>query len=146
MFWIQYVLINWCLSLSSNLLSIERVSILISQELRLVLVLVVELLVPLQLLTGLVPLAGPLDLEAVHVRRDRLDVVSLHQGLAVVTTKEPHLHLPIAVLLVVDHLGWPVGEPLLLGVHNLVERSAGLGKPIFVVPGNKLFLDLDFRF
>ena len=76
-----------------DLFSIEWVPILVRQELRLVLVLVVELLVPLQLLAGLVPLAGPLDLQAVHVRRDRLDVVPLHQSLAVVTTKEPHLHL-----------------------------------------------------
>ena len=62
----------------SYLFSIEWVAILIGQELRLVLVLLVKLLVPLQLLARLVPLTGPLDLQAVHVGRDRLDVVPLH--------------------------------------------------------------------
>ena len=80
-------------TLPSYLFSIEWVSVLIRQELWLVLVLLVKLLVPLQLLACLVPLTGPLDLQAVHVGRDRLDVVPLHQRLPVVTTKEPHLHL-----------------------------------------------------
>ena len=44
-------------------------------------------------------------------------------------------HLPIAVLLVVDHLGRPVGEPLLLRVNDLVERPARLRKPMFVSSG-----------
>ena len=51
--------------------------------------------------------------------------------------------LSIAVLLVVDDLGRPVGEPLLLGVHDLMERSARFGKPVLVtagvgVPGNQV--------
>ena len=52
-------------------------------------------------------------------------------------------YLSIAVLLVVDNLCRPVGEALLLGVHNLVERTARLRKPVLVppcvgVPGNQI--------
>ena len=69
-----------------------------------------------------------------NVGGDWLDVVFLYQGSLMEATKESDLQLSVSRFLS-DHFSRPVGEALLFGVDNLVERAAGLGKPIFVVPG-----------
>lgn len=61
---------------------------------------------------------------------DWLYVVLLHKGFLMVAAKEPHLDLPVTVLLSAEHFCRPVGEAFLLGVHNLMERSTRLGKPM----------------
>ena len=73
-----------------------------------------------------------------NVGGDWFDVMFLHQSSLMEATKESDLQLSVSRFLS-DHFGRPVGETLLFGVDNLVERSAGLGKPIFVVPGNSNF-------
>ena len=73
-----------------------------------------------------------------NVGGDRFDVMFLHQSSLMEATKESDLQLSVSRFLP-DHFSRPVGETLLFGVDNLVERSAGLGKPIFVVPGENNF-------
>lgn len=73
-------------------------------------------------------------LKGVYVGRDWLDVVFLHQGPLVKPSKEPNLNLTITVLLGPNHLGRPVRETFLLGIHNVMERPAGLGEPVLVPP------------
>ena len=73
-------------------------------------------------------------LKGVYIGRDWLDVVFLHQGPLVEPSKEPNLNLTITVLLGRNHLGRPVRETFLLGIHNVMERPAGLGKPVLVPP------------
>ena len=73
-----------------------------------------------------------------NIGGDWFDVVFLHQSSLMEATKESDLKLCVSGFLS-DHFSRPVGKTFLFGVHNLVERSAGLGKPIFVVPGNSNF-------
>ena len=73
-----------------------------------------------------------------NVGGDWFDVMFLYQSSLMEATKESDLQLSVSRFLS-DHFGRPVGETLLFGVDNLVERSTGLGKPIFVVPGNNNF-------
>ena len=61
------------------------------------------------------------------------NVMLLHQGSLMKTSKESDLKLPISILLAYN-LGGPVREPLLLGINNLVERSTWLSKPVFIAP------------
>ena len=68
-----------------------------------------------------------------NVGGDWFDVMFLHQSSLMEATKEPDFNLSVSRLLS-DHFRRPVRETFLLGVHNLVEWSARLGKPIFVVP------------
>ena len=72
-----------------------------------------------------------------NVGGDWFNVMFLHQSSLMEATKESDLQLSISRFLS-DHFSRPVGETLLFGVDNLVERSAGLGKPIFVVPANNI--------
>ena len=73
-----------------------------------------------------------------NIGGDWFNVVFLHQSSLMEATKESDLQLSI-IRFLPDHFSRPVREALLFGVHNLVERSAGLGKPIFVVPGENIF-------
>ena len=73
-----------------------------------------------------------------NVGGDWFDVMFLHQSSLMEATKESDLKLSVSCLLS-NHFGRPVRETFLFGVHNLMEWSAGLGKPIFVVPERKQF-------
>ena len=73
-----------------------------------------------------------------NVGGDWFDVVFLHQSSLMEATKESDLKLSVSGFLS-DHFSRPVGETFLLGVYNLVERTARLGKPIFVVPRKSIF-------
>ena len=135
-----------------HLLPVEGVAVEAGSELGLVLVLLVQLLVPLQLLARLVPGARPLDLEAVesvgknickdtqkifvpvYVGGDGLDVVPVHQRPLMEPPEEPDLELAVAVLLA-HHLGGPVREALLLGIHDLVEGPTRFCEPVLVAAG-----------
>ena len=70
-----------------------------------------------------------------NVGSNWLNMMFLHQSALMEASKEPNLNLPLRVLLGAHHLGRPVREALLLGVHNIVERAARLGKPVLVTPG-----------
>jgi len=118
-----------------HLLTVKRISILLCQELRPSLVLLIELLVPLQLLTSLIPGACSLDLKCMNVGSYWLYMMFLHQSALMKPSKEPNLYLTLCILLGPHHLGRPVREALLLGVHDIVERAARLGKPVLVTPG-----------
>ena len=69
---------------------------------------------------------------------DWFNVVFLHKSSLMETTEESDLKLSVTGFLS-DHFSRPVGKTFLFGVHNLVERSAGLGKPILVVPEKTYF-------
>ena len=66
-----------------------------------------------------------------NVCRNVLDVVFVDKSSLVEATKESDLQLSLTVLVTHD-LGWPVGKPFLLGVHDPMKRPTGLRKPMFV--------------
>ena len=68
-------------------------------------------------------------------------MVFVDKSSLVEATKESDLQLAIAVLVPHD-LGWPVGKPFLLGVHDPVKRPTGLREPMFVSPENILMSSL----
>ena len=70
----------------------------------------------------------------VYVGGDGLDVVAVHQRPLMEPPEEPDLELAVAVLLA-DHLGGPVREALLLGVHDLVEGPTRFCEPVLVAAG-----------
>ncbi len=79
------------------------VAVRLGVEALVVLVLGQVLLVLAELLAGLVPQGGPLDLEGVHVDGDGLDVALLHRGLLVVAAEETHVQ-GVALLPLPHHL------------------------------------------
>ena len=62
------------------------------------------------------------------------NMMFLHKSSLMEPTKEPDLYLGLSVFFPHD-LSRPVGETFLFGVDNLMEGSAGLGKPVLVIPG-----------
>ena len=64
-------------------------------------------------------------------------MVFVNKSSLVEATKESNLQLAIAILVPHD-LGWPVGKPFLLGIHDPVKRPTGLREPMFVSPENIL--------
>lgn len=62
-------------------------------------------------------------------------MVFVNKSSLVEATKESDLQLAIAILVPHD-LGWPVGKPFLLGIHDPVKRPTGLREPMFVSPEN----------
>ena len=72
-------------------------------------------------------------LQSMNVGCYGFNVMLLHQGSLMKTSKESDLKLPISIFLA-NNLGGPVREPLLLGINNLVERSTWLSKPVFIAP------------
>lgn len=65
------------------------------------------------------------------------NVMFLHQGSLMKTSKESDLKLTISILFA-NNLGRPVRESLLLGIYNLMERSTWLSKPVFIAPGKQI--------
>jgi hypothetical protein len=116
-----------------DLLTVKWVAILITDELRLVLVLLVQLLVPLKLLARLVPGTGPLDLQTVDVGIDGLDVVFVHKCSLVKPPEKPHLYLSLLILFT-HNLRRPIGKAFLLGIHNIVRRAARFSEPVLIPP------------
>ena len=74
-----------------------------------------------------------------NVCGDVLDVVFVHKSSLVEATKESDLQLSLTVL-VTNHLGWPVGKPFLLRVHNPMKGPTRLCEPMLVSSVNTLIM------
>ena len=74
-----------------------------------------------------------------NVCGDVLDVVFVHKSSLVEATKESDLQLSLTVL-VTNHLGWPVGKPFLLGVHDPMKGPTRLREPMLVTSVNTFIM------
>ena len=64
---------------------------------------------------------------------DWFNMMFLHQGSLMKSTKEPNFKLSV-IIFFANNFGWPVWKSFLLGIDNFMEWSTWFGKPMLVTP------------